>query len=301
MARKIKLTIGVPASGKSTWAKQFTIDNPNWVRISRDDFRLMLQQSQYMPGAGEKLITKLVEQAIAEATAAKFNVIVDQTNVNLKYLRPMVNYCRQYGDVDFELFPVTKDEAIARDAAREASVGAEIIERMFNNYIHLMSSEYSDRFDYTLDQTPIIYQPKLQDTWKPKAYIVDLDGTLFHSQGKRGHYEWSKCHRDALDLEVSDVIDALSKETAIIFVTSRDEEARDNTIKALQAHGIAFTDLYMRAKGDMRKDTVVKREIYDTLVAPNFNVVGVFEDRDRCVDMWRSLGLKCYQTQRGTF
>lgn len=30
---------GCPASGKSTWAKEFIKDKPNWVIVSRDEIR----------------------------------------------------------------------------------------------------------------------------------------------------------------------------------------------------------------------------------------------------------------------
>ena len=46
---------------------------------------------------------------------------------------------------------------------------------------------------------------------------------------------------------------------------------------------------------DFRKDDIVKKEIYDEYIKPYEVVVGVFEDRNRCVKMWRDLGLTCYQ------
>ena len=40
--KKIILTRGIPASGKSTWAKQKALKNPEHsVRINRDDLRNM--------------------------------------------------------------------------------------------------------------------------------------------------------------------------------------------------------------------------------------------------------------------
>lgn len=40
--KKVIICRGIPASGKSTWAKQFIKENKNWIRIGRDDFRHML-------------------------------------------------------------------------------------------------------------------------------------------------------------------------------------------------------------------------------------------------------------------
>ena len=35
----LKILIGIPASGKSTWSKEFVSKNDNWCIVSRDDFR----------------------------------------------------------------------------------------------------------------------------------------------------------------------------------------------------------------------------------------------------------------------
>ena len=33
---------GIPASGKSTWAKQFINEHPNYIRVNKDDIRAMM-------------------------------------------------------------------------------------------------------------------------------------------------------------------------------------------------------------------------------------------------------------------
>jgi hypothetical protein len=42
----------------------------------------------------------------------------------------------------------------------------------------------------------------------------------------------------------------------------------------------------MRAEGDDRKDWIVKKEFYDE-ISKDYNVLGVFDDRDQVVAMWR--------------
>ena len=34
---KVKILIGIPASGKSTWSLNYIRNNPDWTRVSRDD------------------------------------------------------------------------------------------------------------------------------------------------------------------------------------------------------------------------------------------------------------------------
>lgn len=59
--------------------------------------------------------------------------------------------------------------------------------------------------------------------------------------------------------------------------------------------------LYMRPTGDERRDDVVKKEIYERDIAGKYNVLFCMDDRQRCVDLWRSLGLVCFQVDYGDF
>lgn len=51
---------------------------------------------------------------------------------------------------------------------------------------------------------------------------------------------------------------------------------------------------------DHRSDEIVKKEMLDD-IEKRFNVIGVFDDRDRVVSMWRENGLQCYQINYGDF
>ena len=76
------------------------------------------------------------------------------------------------------------------------------------------------------------------------------------------------------------------------------------TIKWLDKN-IAYSesgwDLIMRSKGDHRSDTEIKKEIYDKYIKDKYNVMCVFEDRDKVVKMWRDEGLLCNQVYYGDF
>ena len=59
----------------------------------------------------------------------------------------------------------------------------------------------------------------------------------------------------------------------------------------IEAHLTEPITLYMRPTGDMRKDTIVKRELYDEHIHGKFNIVAIFDDR-ACVnrEVWDKLG-----------
>ena len=43
MKQKIILTVGIPASGKSTYAKELCKDDSNFRRVNKDDIRTFLE------------------------------------------------------------------------------------------------------------------------------------------------------------------------------------------------------------------------------------------------------------------
>ena len=54
--------------------------------------------------------------------------------------------------------------------------------------------------------------------------------------------------------------------------------------------------------GDRRKDSIVKRQMYERAVANTFDVLFVLDDRNQVVDMWRKeLGLPRFQVDYGDF
>ena len=39
--QQIIFTVGLPSAGKSTWAKEYSLKNKNYIRVCRDDLRNM--------------------------------------------------------------------------------------------------------------------------------------------------------------------------------------------------------------------------------------------------------------------
>jgi hypothetical protein len=57
----------------------------------------------------------------------------------------------------------------------------------------------------------------------------------------------------------------------------------------------------MRKADDYRKDSIIKKEIYDNDIFPRYNVLFVYDDRNQVVEMWRGLGVKVFQVELGNF
>ena len=135
---------------------------------------------------------------------------------------------------------------------------------------------------------------------KPKAIIVDIDGTLAHMQG-RSPYDYTQVHTDAIDLVIRDIVNRYSDTHVVLIVSGRKDECYEATLDWLIDNQITYRKLYMRPSDDKREDSVLKREIYEQEILPNYEVDFVLDDRNRVVKMWREIGLKCLQVADGDF
>lgn len=150
---------------------------------------------------------------------------------------------------------------------------------------------------------------------KPKAYIFDIDGTIADCSHRLHfitgeHKDWNAFYNACLDdAPINDVIKILNiiewrAPVKVIFLTGRPEQSRLNTSNWI-ANYIGITtnkkNLFMREDGDHRPDYIVKHEIYEQEIKDKYDVIGVFEDRDSCVKMWRELGLTCFQVADGSY
>ena len=125
--------------------------------------------------------------------------------------------------------------------------------------------------------------------------IEDIDGTLAHNDGHRSFYDYSRVRGDHLHDEVAFVAEALNEHWDIIIVSSRKDEARNETELWLGYHGIQYTELHMREDGDDRSDAIVKYEILMNEIATRYDVLGVFDDRPSVCEMWRNVGIPTFQ------
>ena len=138
---------------------------------------------------------------------------------------------------------------------------------------------------------------------KPKAIIVDIDGTLADMRGVRGPFEWDKVSQDKPHQDIIDLVRDLRslKKYKIIITTGRDGVCEEATKEWVLEHGVNYDEFFIRKAGDFRKDNIIKSEIYMDHIRPKYDVKFVIDDRDQVVEMWRSLGLRVLQVAPGNF
>lgn len=133
---KLIICRGLPASGKSTWAKQWVIEDPEHrIRVNQDDIRLML--GKYWVPSREKLVQEIQFDAILEALSRGFDVVIDNTNLNKKVLDGFDRLIKTFKDYEIEykdFFDTPLSVCIERDKNRELQVTEKVIRGFYNNY-----------------------------------------------------------------------------------------------------------------------------------------------------------------------
>ena len=281
--KKVLILQGLPASGKSHFAREILLKEPGrWVRTNKDLLREMCHAS-YWTKSNEKFIIQIRDETILRALEAGKHVIVDDTNFghNIEHIKQLVKGKAQV-EVNNSFLKVPVEDCIKRDLLRPRSVGKDVIMKMYND--HLCPSEKI-----------IEYNPNLSD-----AIIVDMDGTLAIID-HRNPYDVSCCDLDLPNKPVLETVLKWQSNTTIIIVSGRTDNGKEKTQIWLKKYGVNYQHLYMRKTGDMRKDAIIKQEIYNDFIRDKYNILFILDDRQQVVDMWRSLGLTVFQVAEGDF
>lgn len=133
---KLIICRGIPASGKTFWAKKWVLEDPEHrIRVNQDDIRLML--GKYWVPSREKLVQEIQFDAILEALSRGFDVVIDNTNLNKKVLDGFDRLIKTFKDYEIEykdFFDTPLSVCIERDKNRDLQVSEKIIRNFYNNY-----------------------------------------------------------------------------------------------------------------------------------------------------------------------
>jgi predicted kinase len=266
---KLLMLKGLPASGKSTHARELTKEG--WVRVNKDELRLMMRPFKFQPKF-EKQIVLYRDVITMNALEAGFNVVIDDTNFHPSHEERLREIAKQY-KAEFEVmtFDVDVEECIARDLKRgEKAVGEQVIRKMWREYVEPVQ--------------------ELKLCSGPKAVIFDIDGTLARMKD-RGPFDWDKVGNDD---PVEGVIEMVPMFRAsgykVLIFSGRDGSCFEDTVEWLKKHGVEYDEFAMRSEGDNRKDSVIKDELYEHF-RDRYRITHVVDDRPQVCRMWHTKGL----------
>lgn len=136
---------GLPASGKSTWARENV--NARTKRVNKDDLRAMIDNSAHSKDK-EKQILHIRDYLIEMWLEHGFDVIVDDTNFHPRHeerLRQLADKHKAKFHVKF--FDVPLSVCLERNQARGGIVPDKAIREMYNKYLR-SAPEYKNLRGY---------------------------------------------------------------------------------------------------------------------------------------------------------
>jgi predicted kinase len=300
MMKKIILTVGCPGSGKSTWTREFISKNPGYFNINRDDYRQSImgheERDEYKYTKKKESIVTYMQHDAAHMILCQDTikgVIISDTNLNPERRKVWEEYAKEMGhQIEYKVFDVPWTELVKRNSKRGTkSVPIDVLRSM---YSHMR--EYQGLEVYTGTE------------FAKKAVIFDLDGTLALHVA-RGPFELKKLSTDAPNKMVVQYLKMLHHSGySIITVSGRESGTEEDPMEYYEAtkawmdkYGIPYETHIQRAQGDERKDDIVKEEIFWNKIAPHYDVKLAIDDRNQVVEMWRRIGVECWQVNHGDF
>lgn len=303
---KATILVGCSASGKTTLAKSL-----GGNVIERDAFREFIlyqkriglkKDKEYLniPTPENKIpeniwahwkfnwepeVTKLVDEAIARSAKNNMDIVISDTNLNPDRRSLLISKLEELGyDVSVEIVgrELTIDELWKRDLNRKNSVGRDVIWKQWKQF----NAEFGvKKLEFNLDA--------------PKRFLVDLDGTLSLNRTNRSAYDWDRVDEDTLNEIVYAMMLGIEQQFNCepIFMSGRDSVCREKTIDWLYTNTKYSREwinenLYMRASGDMRSDTIVKEELIKlNNIHKKYNVICALDDRKKVIRHYHLLGI----------
>lgn len=295
---ELRVYRGVPGSGKTTASREWVAESPlTRVRVNRDDLRMMFYGKKIDLAHEQEIQINRAEEALARTYLAKgLDVAIDATHLKRSY----VTRWEKINPVT--LVEVNSHESVIWERNLTRPEEDRIPHNVLTNFLLRFYTKDGNLRPLDWENKPTQERvPYVNEHVFPPAIIVDIDGTLAHMTG-RSPYDYTRVSEDVVDEVVLNLIDLQPESTEIIFLSGREDSCYDDTYNWLSKNmGREDFHLFMRETGDGRDDSVVKYEIFDREIRNNWSVKFVLDDRNRVVDMWRSIGLKCLQVEPGDF
>lgn len=293
------LLVGPPGSGKSTYCKSLIEDDGDLgaatIRVNQDD-------------QGKEGHAALFADLIFD----KKDIIVDRMNFNKEQRSRYIKVAKVHGYstkiiVLHESFDTCLERAsnrIGHPTIKDKQTAKKVITFFFKNYERVTD----DEADEVVREWP--------EGEKPKAVICDLDGTLCdishrrHFVQREGKKDWKsffagipndKPNMWCMSILSSFVVADISRELKIVYCSGRGQEYEKETEEWLEKYGAPTGYLFMRLKGDTRKDSIIKEILLDFEILTRFTPYFFIDDRRHVVEMYRDRGFTVLQCDRGDF
>lgn len=152
---------GIPGSGKSTYAQNY-IKQFGGIHLSSDLIRKELYGDESIQGSPYEVFSLMQKRAV-DILNSGLDVIYDSTGITRKDRSGIIGVCPKFAKIEAHIIWTPIEVCIERDAARERTVGKEVIDKMLKRF-------QAPFYDECIDEI-IIVRPDDWD-WDEKSYTT---------------------------------------------------------------------------------------------------------------------------------
>lgn len=158
------LLVGIPGSGKTTYAEKYIKENPGTVHLSSDKIRAELWGNEATQGDNNEVFSLMQSRAI-EALNNGQSAVYDATNITRKDRSYIISLCPKFVKIECHIVWAPIETCIERDAARERTVGKEVIDRMLKRF-------QAPYYDENIHEIKIVWNTP--DDFNQETYVNNL-------------------------------------------------------------------------------------------------------------------------------
>lgn len=229
---KLILLVGVPGSGKSTYAEGYMMRHLNTVYLSSDKIRKELWDDEATQGDNNEVFSLMQSRAIDALNDGK-NVVYDATNITRKDRSYIISLCPKFVQIEAHVIWAPIETCIKRDAARERTVGKAVIDKMLKKFQPVY-------YDEEIDVIKVVKPDEFDENNYAHRMICEMDiphDNPHHSLNIHEHcseaYNLAMANRADLDLQLAAMLHDIGKPYVKAF---KDTKGNDTEIAHFYSH-----------------------------------------------------------------
>lgn len=165
---KLILLVGIPGSGKTTYAENYIPDYPKESKhFSSDLIRAELYGNESIQGNPAEVFSLMQKRAV-EALNEGYDVIYDATNITRKDRASIISICPKFAKIEAHIIWAPIETCIERDSKRDRTVGKEVIDRMLKRF-------QAPYYDEGIDEIKVIKPDNFNSTSYYKSVMANMN------------------------------------------------------------------------------------------------------------------------------
>lgn len=143
---KLILLVGIPGSGKTTYAKEYARTHDETIHLSSDSIRAELYGDESTQGNPAEVFGLMQKRAVDALNGGK-SVLYDATNMTRKDRAGIIAACPRHAQIEAHVVWAPIEVCIERDANRDRTVRRVVIDKMLKRFQAVYYDEGVDRIE----------------------------------------------------------------------------------------------------------------------------------------------------------